>query len=131
MTEAKWPEMYLFLIMKCCNYYLKPAILLFIFTFLRFNSGFAQPKACIYLKNFVRHTDGDFCYHTAPMATFTVYINNDQSKVIIENFRCSDVGGDPNVAGNGTFGVELGNFIDPALVAGDNVSVGFTCNATD
>lgn len=95
------------------------------------NLGFAQAgDESVYYKNFVRHANGDFCTHTAPKVSFTAYLNQDQSKILIENAPRWDIGGDPNIAGNGTFGVELGNLTDPQLQIGDSVFVRFTCFAT-
>lgn len=84
----------------------------------------------VYYRNFVRHSSGEFCQHTAPIATFTAFLNRDQRKVLVENAPRWDIGGDPNIDGRGTFGVELGNFVDPSLAVGDSVFVRFTCNAT-
>jgi hypothetical protein len=92
--------------------------------------GFAQNGISVYYKNFVRHSNGEFCTHTPPEATLTAFMNNDQSKILTENApRWTP--GEPNIAGNGTFGVELGNFINPVLAVGDSVFVRFTCNATE
>src|SRR3990172_8751331 len=84
----------------------------------------------IYFKNFVYHSDNTFCSHTPPQTTFTVFLNNNESKVLIENAPRFDPSADPNIAGNGTFGVELANFIDPSLQIGDKVYARFTCNET-
>jgi hypothetical protein len=84
----------------------------------------------VYFKNFVTHEEGELCTHIPPATAFTAYINNDQSKVLLENSPCWEIGAEPNIAGNGTFGVELGNFRDPEISAGDSVFVCFTCNAT-
>ncbi|MBN1347777.1 hypothetical protein JXJ21_00045, partial [candidate division KSB1 bacterium] len=84
----------------------------------------------VYFKNFVRHSDGTFCTHTSPTATFTVYLNRDQRKIVMENAPRWDTGGDPNIDGKGVFGVELGNFAEPSLAVGDSVFVRFTCNET-
>jgi len=92
-------------------------------------SAGAGAQVSIYYKNFVHHADGSLCQHTPQVATFTAYLNNDQNKVLLENAPRWN-SGEPNIAGNGTFGVELGNFIDPALAVGDSVFVRFTCNAT-
>ena len=106
---------------------------LFTFTLLLglfINRGLTQNGTSIYYKNFVRHSNGDFCYHTPAIATFTAYLNNDKSIVLIENTPRWDMGSEPNIAGNGTIGVELGNFIDPPIAVGDSVFVRLTCNAT-
>lgn len=93
------------------------------------SGGDIHAQTSVYYKNFVHHAGGTLCQHIPPAATFTAYLNNDQSKVLIENApRWTP--GEPNIAGNGTFAVELGNFIDPALAAGDSVFVRFTCNET-
>lgn len=94
------------------------------------SSSFSQNNPSSYFKNFVYHSNGSFCYHTNPAATFTAYLNNDESKILIENAPRWEMGADPNIAGNGTFGVELGNFINPPLQIGDSVYIRFTDNAT-
>ncbi|MCK4716856.1 MAG: fibronectin type III domain-containing protein, partial [Candidatus Marinimicrobia bacterium] len=89
----------------------------------RLSSGY------IYYRSYIRHSDGKSCEHTPPLATFTVYLNNDQSRILIENAPRWEAGGDPNIPGSGVFGVELGNFADPPLEVGDSVFIRFTCNA--
>lgn len=90
----------------------------------------SQPGPSVYYKNFVRHAEGDFCYHLPPKASFTAFLNHDLSKILIESApRWTP--GEPNIAGNGIFAVELGNFINPALTVGDSVFVSFTCNAAE
>lgn len=84
----------------------------------------------VYYKNFVRHSEGDLCTHIPPQATFTAYLNNDQNKILIENAPRWEIGGDPNINGQGVFGVELGNFGAPVLAVGDSVFFRFTCNGT-
>ncbi|MCR4438258.1 MAG: FlgD immunoglobulin-like domain containing protein [bacterium] len=82
----------------------------------------------IYFRNFVRHADGQFCRHQPPEASFTVFLNGDESRILLENAPRWDTGGDPNIDGKGTFGVELGNF-SPAVAMGDCVVVRFCCEA--
>jgi hypothetical protein len=84
----------------------------------------------IYYSNYVRHSNNTECKHTSPTATFTVYLNNNQDKILIENAPRWESGGDPNITGTGVFGVELGNFTDPSLATGDSVFIRFTCNYT-
>jgi hypothetical protein len=93
--------------------------------------GFSQNGPSSYYKNFVRHANGQLCQHLAPEATFSAFLNQDQSKVLIENAPRWDGNNEPNIGGNGIFGVELGNFSNPPLTAGDSVFVRFTCNATN
>ena len=84
----------------------------------------------VYFKNFIKHASGELCTHIPPATSFMAYLNNDQSKILIENAPRWISGGEPNIPGNGTFGVELGNFRDPAISAGDSVFISFTCNHT-
>lgn len=81
----------------------------------------------LYFKNFVRHADGSLCTHTPPQASFVAYLNNDLNKILLENAPRWETGGDPNITGMGVFGVELGNFINPAVQAGDSVFFRYTC----
>jgi len=82
----------------------------------------------IYYKNFVTHAGGEYCTHQTPEATFTVYLNDDQSRILTESAPRWQLGGDPNINGQGVFGIELGNFSDPAIAVGDSVFIQFTCN---
>ncbi len=112
--------------------FFKRNLLIFHFFFLSsfIFTAYPQNGPSSYYRNFVRHANGDFCLHTPPEASFTCYLNRDQSRVLIENapqWQPSD----PNIAGNGTFGVELGNFANPPLAVGDSVFVRFTCNVTE
>ncbi|MDZ7413504.1 MAG: hypothetical protein ONB15_08210, partial [candidate division KSB1 bacterium] len=59
----------------------------------------------VYFRNFVSHADGQFCRHKAPEATFTVFLNGDESRILLDNAPRWDVGGDPNIDGKGTFGI--------------------------
>lgn len=89
----------------------------------------AQTRDSIYYKNFVKHSDGSLCTHTAPTSTFVFYLNGDQNKILTENSPRWSSSPDPNIDGKGVFGVELGNFINPGLKVGDSVFVRFTCSA--
>jgi len=96
-----------------------------------FYNGYAQvDNDYAYYKNFVQHANGSFCDHLPPETGFTAFLNSDESKILLETSPRWKSGAEPNIAGNGTFGVELGNFADPALAIGDSVFVRFTCNTT-
>ncbi len=82
----------------------------------------------LFYKNFVRHSAGELCNHVPPATGFTVYLNQDQSRILIDNAPRWSTGGEANIPGNGTFGVELGNFANPAVSIGDSVFIRFTCN---
>lgn len=90
----------------------------------------AQREDYIYYKNFVRHANGDACKHLPPAASFTVYLNQDQTKILTEQAPRWAIGADPNIPGNGIFGIELGNFANPEVAIGDTVCIRFTCNET-
>jgi fibronectin type 3 domain-containing protein len=109
---------------------IKKYICLIIFTiFILAANIIAQSDAeSVYFMNNARHSTGELCEHLPPATSFTAYLNQDQSKILIENAPRWQEGTDPNINGNGGFGVELGNFIDPAVQAGDSVFVRFTCN---
>ncbi|MBN2366361.1 MAG: hypothetical protein EH225_10460, partial [Calditrichaeota bacterium] len=83
----------------------------------------------VYYKNFVRHSEGDNCTHLPPESGFITYLNNDLSRILIENAPRWETGGDPNITGTGVFGVELGNFSDPPIQPGDSVFMKFFCYA--
>lgn len=82
----------------------------------------------VYYKNFVRHSDGSLCTHTPPSTSFIVFLNNNDSTILTENAPRWDTKAEPNIPGNGTFGVELANFKN--LKVGDKVYLIFTCNVT-
>ena len=90
---------------------------------------FAQSTS-VYFKNFVRHSEGDFCQHLPPLTSFVVYLNGDENRILLENAPRWEPNADPNINGMGVFGVELGNFASPGLQAGDTVHVRFTCQVT-
>ncbi|MCK4894574.1 MAG: hypothetical protein KAT07_11430, partial [Calditrichia bacterium] len=93
---------------------------------------FAQPENdYVYFKNFVKHVTGESCEHIPPATSFTAYLNGDESKVLIENSPRWSTGTEPNIPGNGTFGVELGNFQNPVLAVDDSVFIRFTCNTSE
>lgn len=91
----------------------------------------AAQDAGLYYKNFVRHADGSFCEHDGNEAAFIAYLNRDSSRVLFENAARWEADADPNIAGNGTFGVQLDNFQAPAPSDGDSVHVQFTCLVED
>ncbi|NOX38214.1 MAG: T9SS type A sorting domain-containing protein [Calditrichaeota bacterium] len=90
--------------------------------------GIAIPQVSVYYKNFVRHSEGEFCGHVPPVARFQVYRNHQYDTLLTENAPRWEEMGDPNIPGSGVFGVELGNF--PGLQAGDSVSIAFYCRQT-
>ena len=98
--------------------------------FLILNSHASGGNDYVFFKNFVRHSNGQLCTHTPPEAAFTVYLNQDQGKILIENAPRWDTAAEPNIPGNGTFGIELGNFANPPIAVGDSVFIRFTCNAS-
>jgi len=81
----------------------------------------------IYYKNFIRHSDGTLCKHIPPITSFVIFLNNDDSLILTENAPRWDTSAEPNIPGNGTFGVELANFKN--VKAGDKVYVKFFCKA--
>ncbi len=95
-----------------------------------FRSAPAQEDEYVYYKNFVKHEDGSSCEHLPPEATFTAFLNRDSIRLLIESAPRWVENVDPNINGKGAFGVELGNFSDPSVAAGDSVFIRFTCNAT-
>ncbi|MDP2363770.1 MAG: fibronectin type III domain-containing protein, partial [Ignavibacteria bacterium] len=105
-------------------------IKIYFFVFLIKSLSAASLTDSIYFKNFVYHSNNTFCPHIPPSATFTVFLNNDQSKILIENAPRWDPLADPNISGNGTFGIELANFSNPSPNIGDKVFVRFNCAST-
>lgn len=93
-------------------------------------NGFGQIDDYVYFQNFVYHADGKLCTHQPPSVSFVAYLNQDLNKILTDRSPRWRKGADPNITGKGVFGIELGNFIDPAIKVGDTVSVRFTCNAT-
>jgi hypothetical protein len=104
--------------------------LLFLFNLTLLSLGYSQSGTSVYFNNFVYHANDTICTHIVPNADFTAFLNRDESKILIENAPRWDGGVDPNISGIGTFGVELGNFINPSLQVGDSAFIRFTCKAT-
>ena len=90
----------------------------------------AQSRDSIYFKNFVRHANGSTCTHTPSDASYLVFLNRDRSRTLLETSPRWNLMGEPNIPGNGTFGVELANFVNPNVQVGDSVFATFTCAAT-
>lgn len=85
----------------------------------------AQEESSYFL-NYVTTSDGEYNEQTPPLASFTAYLNNDRSRIITENSPRLDHSDDPNINTNGSFGVDVGLFQNPALQAGDNIYVSFS-----
>lgn len=85
-----------------------------------------QVDTTLFYSNFVYNANGSLCTLIAPDAAFTAYINDDLGKILIENAARSDGGSDPNIGGNGMFGVDLINFINPEALPGDVISIRFS-----
>ncbi len=75
------------------------------------------------LTRIVENEDGSTNDHAPPTATYTAFLNDDRSKILIENVPRWDGGGD-NITGSGHFTVQFGNF--PDLTTGDSIRVRFT-----
>lgn len=107
-------------------HYLEALVLLFLFVpLMGYAQSGSQPESVYFIRP-VEHADGTRCPHVAPQATFTAFLNRDQSKVLIENAPRWDGSTEPNITDKGTFGVELGNF--KSLSVGDSVFVRYTDN---
>ncbi|MCF8242332.1 MAG: T9SS type A sorting domain-containing protein [Melioribacteraceae bacterium] len=85
----------------------------------------AQVSDSVYFRNFVYNSDGTFCSEIPPNASFTAFINNDNN-ILLESAPRWDASAAGNIQGNGTFGVELGNFVNSGLTVGDSVFIRFT-----
>ncbi len=93
-------------------------------------SGDDGEAISVYYKNFVRHSEGEFCEHVPPLTSFVVYVNNTDDRILVENAPRWETNADPNINGLGVFGVELGNFSQPSLQVGDSVFIRFICQET-
>jgi len=102
---------------------MKTVILLVTF----FNISTLTAQDSIYFKNFVRHSDGTLCKHTPPVTSFTVFLNANDSLILTENAPRWDTSAEPNIPGNGTFGVELANFKN--VNVGDKIYIKFFCKS--
>jgi len=92
--------------------------------------GLAQSSDSLYFQNFVHHSNGQACQHTPTATSFVVFLNRDETRILVETAPRWNLSAPPNIPGNGTFGVELANFIDPGVQVGDSVFARFTCVAT-
>ncbi len=79
-----------------------------------------------YFKDHVRHSDGTLCEDVPPQASFIVYLNGNDDRILSDEAPRWSFG-DPNISGMGWFGVELGNFSSPAISIGDTFTFVFSC----
>ncbi len=79
-----------------------------------------------YFKDYVRHSDGTLCQHLPPINSFVVWLNGNDNILLTDDAPRWSFG-DPNISGMGWFGIELGNFDQPAVAIGDTFSIQFTC----
>ncbi len=98
--------------------------------FFCFNGLYAQTADSVYYKNFVYHSDNTACNHVPPNSSFITFLNGDTSRILTEESPRWNPSGDANIAGNGTFGIELANFTLPGIRDGDTVYTIFTCQVT-
>jgi hypothetical protein len=79
-----------------------------------------------YFNDYVRHINGSLCTHLPPSSSFIVWLNNDDTHILTDESPrwCF---GDPNISGLGWFGIELGNFTQPAVAIGDTFTIQFSC----
>ena len=80
----------------------------------------------LYYKAFVMHQNMTLCEDLPPTASFIVMLNGDDSRILTEEAPRWSFG-DPNISGLGWFGVELGNFNNPAVAVHDSFTFVFTC----
>ncbi len=85
----------------------------------------------LYFFNYIYHHNEELCQHVQPEAQFLVFVNNDTSRLLIENVPRWSKSQDENISGKGYFGVELGHFYDPPVLAGDTIHVVFTCTVRE
>ncbi len=106
---------------------LKKLLLIIFGIFLSFTELKAQTSDSVYYKNFVYHFDNSACDHVPPNSSFMTFLNGDASRILTEESPRWNPSGDANVAGNGTFGIELANFTSPGIKIGDTIYTIFTC----
>ena len=80
----------------------------------------------IYYRLYVKNASAQMIEEAPPAASFVAYLNGDESKILTNESPRWDPAGDATIDGNGTIGLELGNFVDPYFASGDDVSVRFT-----
>ena len=78
-----------------------------------------------YLKGYVYKASGSLCYGLPPQANFIVYLNGNDDKILTDEAPRWTFG-DPNISGQGWYGIELGNFDNPIVTVGDSFSVVFS-----
>lgn len=91
--------------------------------------GSVSAEEYLYYRNFVWHNDGNSCTHVPPHATMTAFTGAHQDTVIIESAPRWE-GGETNIDGAGTFGMEFGNLDTARVHPGDRIVVRFTCLTT-
>jgi len=78
-----------------------------------------------YLKGYVYKANGNFCYGLPPQANFIVYLNGNDDKILTDDAPRWTFG-EPNISGQGWYGIELGNFDEPEVAVGDSFSIVFS-----
>jgi len=82
-----------------------------------------------YIFGYIRHSNDDFCKDLPPKTGFVVYLNESDSKILTDEAPRWCLG-DPNISGKGWYGIELGNFNEPAIAVGDSFRIVFTYYGT-
>ncbi|MBD3410518.1 MAG: hypothetical protein GF419_09995 [Ignavibacteriales bacterium] len=85
----------------------------------------ATAQTSVVYRNYVKNADGNYCEETRPDAAFMVYLNGDLDRVLLDNAPRWEDDADANIKGDGATSIELGNFHDPALQAGDETTTLF------
>ncbi|MCK4813316.1 MAG: T9SS type A sorting domain-containing protein [Candidatus Marinimicrobia bacterium] len=93
----------------------------------------AQPGVADYAydRGIVYHSDASRCEHLPPEASFIVMLNNNDSIIITDQCPRWAPEGEPNINGDGLYGVELGNFTNPEIAVSDSFMLFFSCNITE
>lgn len=92
----------------------------------------AQPGVADYAyeRGIVYHSDASKCEHLPPEASFIVMLNNNDGKILTDQCPRWAPEGEPNIPGDGLYGIELGNFTNPEIAVSDSFTLIFSCNIT-
>ena len=90
----------------------------------------ASAQTSIVFRNYVEDPDGDLNSETPPEASFAIWLDGDLDRILLDNAPRWEEDAEKAIPGNGSYNVELGNFMYPSPQVGDVVHSRFIANRT-
>ena len=87
-------------------------------------------QTSIVFRNYVEDPDGDLNSETPPEASFAIWLDGDLDRILLDNAPRWEEDAEKAIPGNGSYNVELGNFMYPSPQVGDVVHSRFIANRT-